>query len=122
MCTVQSQNSSFLLANIYAPNKDSPGYYEDVYQSATHRCEKIVVIGDHNTVLDAELDSNTNSQAHPQSAKRLEEIMESKCCSDVWRMRNPGLKRFSWYRTRPKLTASRLDYALISTGLCGLCS
>ena len=36
----------------------------------------------------------------------------------MWRDRNLETTRYSWYRTRPMLTASRIDYCLISQGLC----
>ena len=32
--------------------------------------------------------------------------------SDVWRARNPQVKKYSWWRTKPKFTASRLDFML----------
>ena len=35
-------------------------------------------------------------------------------------MRNPETKRFSWYRTKPQLTASRLDIALVSQGIADM--
>ena len=51
----------------------------------------------------------------------LSQMQNSLLLSDVWRAQNPEEKRYSWYRCRPKLTASRIDYALISVGLVDLC-
>ena len=43
--------------------------------------------------------------------------MEEFSWCDIWRIRNPDDIRYSWYRTKPKLCASRLDYAIVSEGL-----
>ena len=47
----------------------------------------------------------------------LQGICENYYLQDIWRTRNPDTKRYSWYRLKPKLTGSRLDYALVSIGL-----
>ena len=39
----------------------------------------------------------------------------------VWRVRNPESRQYSWMRTNPQITASRLDYALVSEGLDSNC-
>ena len=40
---------------------------------------------------------------------------------DIWRIKNPDEKQYSWYKCRPKLIASRIDFALISKGMIGEC-
>ena len=41
---------------------------------------------------------------------------------DIWRVHNPDSKRYSWYRIKLKLSASRIDYALTSQGLVDKCA
>ena len=41
--------------------------------------------------------------------------------TDIWRVQNANSKRYSWYRCRLKLSASRIDFALISVGMIDQC-
>ena len=84
-------------------------------------CDKLIVVGDFNTVINVHLDRNINSKHNnDKSTKKLHELMEEMMLTDVWRDRNPEIRRYSWYRMKPVKTASRLDYALVSTGLSGI--
>ena len=56
-----------------------------------------------------------------KSLEVVNSINKTYILADVWRIQNPKARTFSWYRARPKLTASRLDFALISTGLIDMC-
>ena len=56
-------------------------------------------------------------------------MMEEMHLTDVWRVRNPDSKRYSWYRaqrqpakdhTNHQVSASRIDYGLISIGLSSM--
>ena len=87
----------------------------------------MVVIGDFNTVQDANLDRNEYSVVNPKSTERINTLKEELILEDVWRVHHPTEKRYSWYGKRkkknqihvgPKLSASRIDYALISSGMC----
>ena len=51
------------------------------------------------------------------SAKLLKTMMEDMQLCDIWRLRNPEKRRYSWYCKKPVLTASRLDYFLINAGM-----
>ena len=45
------------LANIYAPNKDKPAFFEDLfYHLSDFNCDDIVIVGDFNLVLDLKKD------------------------------------------------------------------
>ena len=45
------------LAYIYAPNKDNPAFFEDLfYNLSDFNCDDIVIVGDFNLVLDVEKD------------------------------------------------------------------
>ena len=112
--------------NIYAPNKDSPFFFHTEILRLFNICDKVILIGDYNTVLNNELDRKlNNSSAVPvdsKSSKQIHELMDELSLEDIWRIRNPSIKRYSWYRKTKRnnksiIQASRLDFALISSGL-----
>ena len=51
-----------------------------------------------------------------KGANVLLEMMESRGIEDIWRHRNPDIKKFTWSHTG-KNVASRIDYWLISKSL-----
>ena len=46
------------LANVYAPNKDNPAFFEDLFNHVSDfSCHDIVIVGDFNLALDLEKDT-----------------------------------------------------------------
>ena len=109
------------LANIYAPNADKPNLFLNVIKLASDMSPNLAIVGDFNLVLDPNMDRSGSLHNPPKSHAILSEICEELMLIDVWRVRNPDKKMFSWMRTRPKYTASRIDYGLISQGLAADC-
>ena len=104
---------------IYAPNKDSPSFFEDVIKTCCAKCDKYIIIGDFNTALNPELDRKNNTSVNPCAAAKIRFQMAECNMVDIWRVQNPEKLRYSWYRgrTMENIQASRIDYALISQGL-----
>ena len=102
---------------IYGPNSDSPGFFTDIVKQSADMAIKKIFIGDWNVVLNPDLDSNNPHRQASAAAIQINEIQSEHMLQDIWRKRNPMTKRFSWYRVKPVLSASRLDYALIADGL-----
>ena len=105
---------------IYAPNKDSPYFFERIFEQMLSKSDKIVVVGDFNVVMNPELDrKSSDSSQLSNAAQRVQEIMAENKLEDIWRVRNPEDRRYSWYRgsTVNALQCSRLDFAIISQGL-----
>ena len=74
---------------------------------ADHR---IIVGGDFNVILDPDLHGSGGKPKFKESCKKIENL----CFAfDIWRIRNPGLKRFSWRQKNPAIQR-RLDYWLIN--------
>ena len=48
--------------------------------------------------------------------KEIEKLRSDFDLLDIWRVRNPSFRKFSWRRTKP-VTLRRLDYFLISSEL-----
>ena len=57
-----------------------------------------------------------NKKSKNKSAAVIKSYMSEFCLEDVWRVRNEGVKRYSWYRQGGKV-ASRIDLLLASQGL-----
>ena len=117
------QGTSFLLINIYNDNieADQVKTLEDLKVSMhdidiEEEC-KIVSGGDYNLIFDINLDSSGGKP-------RLKLSSVSKVCSinedfdliDIWRIRNPHRKWFT-YRQKAPLIQRRLDYFFISNQL-----
>jgi len=111
------QNSSFLLVNVYAPNKLSEFYKSLKEKIASFENCEIVLGGDLNIMLDPDFNgSGGNLDINKNSIKELEELMVENELCDIWRLRNPNKKRFTWKQSKP-IIQRRLDYWLISDHL-----
>ena len=75
--------------------------------------QKVVIGGDFNVTFDSYLDCSGGSPAQKESVKVLEEICLDMDLVDVWRIRNPDIRLFTWKQTKP-LIQRRLDFWLIS--------
>ena len=122
--SVEKDDVRFYLMAIYAPNKDSPVFFEEVFNKAMSANDKVVVIGDYNTVIDPELDRKNcgTVPAMSKAAEKINQIAQENKLEDIWRLRNNQTRRYSWYRGRNRKTlqASRLDLAIISSGICDM--
>ena len=116
VCDIVVNDVHMRLINVYAPNKDSPAFFEDVFRVACSH-DKIVIIGDFNTVLNSELDrKNTNAYNNDKSARVIKQYLTDNLLEDVWRSQNPTTRRYSWYRKRPR-QYSRIDFCISSLGI-----
>lgn len=111
-----------LIINIYALNEDRSDFFHKVFEFVDqhrHECDEYIIAGDFNTTLDLQLDkkSDSNFDNHEEKRRVLNLYMEQYEMLDAWRILNPGIFQFTWYRSAPHLTMSRLDYFLISNGL-----
>ena len=119
-CMITHNDINVALTNIYAPNKDSPGFYEEKINYTVAMHERAIIVGDFNTVIDPTIDRRSGSKinVNPKSTVKLNELMKTHILEDVWRIQNEGKARYSWYRMKLDIQASRIDYGLISAGLC----
>ena len=109
------------IANIYAPNTDCPHFFEELLNKIALNAENRIILGDFNLVMNTEMDrigSHTNKVKARACIEKYEYELN---LVDIWRTQNPETRRFSWYKCRPALTASRIDFVLISQGLADMC-
>ena len=118
-CDIRWNDTNFCVCGVYAPNKDSPGFWNEVMSMSTSFNEKLILIGDFNTCL-SDIDRTGPATSNNKLCTiAIKEAMETYALQDIWRAQNGETRRYSWYRTKPTLSASRLDYALVSLGLSG---
>ena len=111
MAEFQHHDVSFRLACIYAPNRNPERNDFFAY------CESIVdpsvptlLCGDFNAVFDRTLDRRDSnvSDLSRESCQTLRSLFENCCVADVWRLRHPCDRGFSWCKSDGSL-ASRID-------------
>ena len=105
------------ICNIYAPNKDRPCVFLETMKRIDELSSNLIIIGDFNLVMDVALDRKGSSFNHVKAANVVQCIMKKYQLIDIWRIRNPDIKHYSWMRAKPKVIASRIDFALVSQGL-----
>ena len=108
---------TFMIANIYAPNNDCPSFFGKLFNTVINNADDKIIIGDYNTVLDKQVDRKGELCNNDKAKEVIVDAMEKYSFTEVWRDRNPGVNQFTYYRKKPKLSASRLDYALVTRGL-----
>ena len=115
---IEVEGNVFILVNIYAPNKETEkrSFFKDVYavmKSMEITPEKqIIAGGDWNSIFES-IDKCGGKQQGGNVVQELSDIINELDLVDVWRIRNPLLKRFT-YRQKTPLIQSRLDYFLVA--------
>ena len=113
------QSSDFLLVNIYAPNDvtEQCRFFRNLNQLIENNYsnveQKIAVGGDFNVTFDQDLDCSGGKPTKKNSITCIEELRLNFDLVDIWRIRNPDCRRFTWRQKSPFMQR-RLDYWLIS--------
>ena len=96
------QGSNFLLVNIYAPNKvqEQCLFFDNlnniIENFVVDNEQKIVIGGDFNIALDSHLDCSGGNPFKKDSVKCIQDLCLDYDLVDIWRIRNPETKRFTW--------------------------
>lgn len=113
------QDSPFLLLNIYSPNKtpDQCSFFSRVLSTLDEvdsaSSGQLIIGGDFNVHLEAELDGIGGRKEKKDSVKNITDIKLAYDLVDIWRIRNPEKRKFTWRQKKPFIQR-RLDYWLIS--------
>ena len=114
--------TNFFLINFYNSNTES----EQLSTFSTlqklletlddYNNKNIVFGGDFNLIFDCKLDASGGSLIlKRKSLAKLIEIKETLCLCDIWRIRNPNVKRFTFRQNHVSgFIGQRLDFFLIS--------
>ena len=74
--------------------------------------KKIILGGDFNVTLDPDLDCSGGNPTKKDSVKHVQDVCLNFDLVDIWRVRNPECKRFTWRQKNPFIQR-RLDYWLL---------
>ena len=113
------QGSDFLFVNIYAPNKvqDQCEFFsalDTLIEKFLDSAEKKIILGgDFNVTLDPDWDCSGGNPTKKDSVKHVQDVCLNFDLVDIWRVRNPECKRFTWRQKNPFIQR-RLDYWLLS--------
>lgn len=101
------------LLNVYGPNSDDPSFFHKIFELLPDdKSSHIYIGGDFNCYLDPLVDrTSTNSPATKNTSKTLNNLMTSRNIIDVWRLKNPNKKEFSFYSAVHN-SYTRIDYFL----------
>ena len=120
---VEIQSSPFILINYYAPNEEGQQVLilteiRDILQKI--ELEKDIQLiwgGDFNCFFDCKLDADGgNPKLKVQSIAKLVSMMSENDLCDIFRVRNPDMKSYTWCQKTP-FKQCRFDYFLISDQL-----
>ena len=73
------------LVNLYAPNKDTPAFFELIKDKLKDTCEQKILIGDFNLALDNDRDRMMCTTNNDKSKEKVQDIMNQYLLSDTWR-------------------------------------
>ena len=115
---------NFLLCCIYAPNTDDIEFFQsfcadvEKVQSIRHTPD-MVLMGDFNTSFGTSDKKGLkgNLPGHPKVVEYLNEYFNENNLLDIWRVRHPNQRRFTFFRKKPHVLMERLDYIFVSGSL-----
>ena len=118
--------ANFCLANVYGPNSDSPLFYKDLSKRIQDMLDEededvpIIIAGDLNLTLDQKIDNhNYRRENNTRAREAVKDMLIKHELMDIYRERNPGVRRYTWRVGRPVMKQARLDMFLISNSLEG---
>jgi hypothetical protein len=76
----------------------------------------VIIAGDWNVVQDYRVDTlNYTGENNPKSKLKINQMINNMDLVDVWREKNPGVRRYTW--RGPDKKQSGLDYFLVSSDI-----
>ena len=103
------------LINMYAPNIDDPGFFQECLNKVDiSGCDRKIIGGDFNLVMDNLLDRNTGTHKNVLAKKALTDMTEEMNLVDAWRQMYPTKPGYTWERRKPYKLQERLDFFIVS--------
>ena len=100
-------NTKILLVVLYGPNEDSPTFFDSVGVAIRKFMDEsqvdfLIITGDYNLTLNPSEDTtgyrNVNN---PMATERLKLLIKEFDLHDIWRVFNPGVRRFTYRQKNP---------------------
>ena len=108
---IQIEEKKFTLASIYAPTKDDPKFFDDVFSTLSKLSKHDVILaGDWNVVLNDGLDKDRGPMhANKASKVTLKSYINEFDLIEIFRELNPTRKTYTRAQSHP-YTATRLGF------------
>ena len=126
-CEIFHEESHFNVINVYAPNKDNPEFFLNVFvkimEFEIETTSDKLIVGDMNLALNLDLDKTGGKYAtNSKAAKMLKNYMKDEGLVDIYREMHPEDRASTWKRLNPEILLVRLDYMLLSVNLMVKCT
>ena len=111
------EGMDLLMVNVYAPNTDSPEFFENLFTLIEQtNVPNVIMGGDFNLVLNPNLDSYNRSGNNVRALKVVRDGMNRLQLCDPWRILHNEEKRYTCFKRNPG-RASRIDFFLVSDSI-----
>lgn len=109
------------LISVYGPNDDTPLFYDELSKVVMDiGINDIIIVGDFNLVMNAEIDYyNYLHLNNPKARDKVLEMITQFNLTDIYREFHPNKKRYTWRKPTP-LKQARLDFFLVSNTLLNM--
>ena len=85
-----------VIGNVYAPNKDTPEYFGDIWNKLQNmHGQQYIIGGDFNLVLDTDIDALNRITNNGKACDKIVNIMEAEELCDTFRVLNPNVRRYT---------------------------
>jgi len=107
------------LCNSYGFNEDKPQFFQSIIDKLSEfNYEGLIWGGDHNVVLNLDLDKKGGLYRTHEDCKNLLNAWKAEHgVDDVWRVQHPSTLRYTWRSSKLPLVQTRLDYFLTSNNI-----
>lgn len=120
MVIAEIDNVKFILICVYGYNSKAlnKSFYADLcvqinQWKMTYLTEEVIVGGDFNLVPDNAIDRPSSGGRHHTFDDIFNNMVSNLNLTDCWRLKNPGVRKYTWFNASNNGQCSRLDYWLI---------
>lgn len=106
------------LINIYGPNFDDPSFFQTVLNRIPEVGDTNIILGgDFNCIIDVSVDKlSQKTPVNSKSSEALKNIMHNLNLIDIWRLRNPDTRAYSFFSPVHN-SYSWIDFMLLDSNL-----
>ena len=121
---IELDNKNYTLVNIYVPNhvKERNSFFKKLKNMLEKTCLGMLIIGgDLNDTLSF-MDKKIVKNKVKSPVFGLKQLIKYFKLLDIWRIKHPNLKQFTWKRKHNNREASRIDFFLMQSEISPIIS
>ena len=115
------KGKEYTIGNFYGPNNDDPQHIDDMLKKVEELDNaNCILSGDFNFVFNPKIDKTGGTlKTNFKCRNTTVNWMEEKNMVDIWRLKNPTTRKYTWKSNTKPPVMCRLDFALVSESLMG---